>query len=435
MERSKDHLRPVHGGSAATTTTAAAAATTTAGARKRRGLLGKAWAALASAGRRLLGAAALGNDLDSDSQPQSAVDSGGRRIRQADPDFAGDEEEDGEEEEEAEEEGADVSASQDGGGEGAEAEGEFGGADGTDTVAVGAAVAASTVNRTRPPYMVGGNIIMLSKLWALDKQEEEQQQQSSTARTAASGGAANGPCRPTNVLFKFVDGDFNDAPYSQQLATIFRTGTHGLHAPSSNEACMATNPRLFDDVWPGRGQTRHTSEQCAGCVGTTGVVHTYAYGHTRAASCYIFLRARPFLCVLTHAATHNATQPCRRVGGRARRRPDPRLLYAAGAGRGAAAAGRLVRAGVCVCVRVCVCVVVSCMGARLLTCMSCQVRAIGLGPGRLGPSMTSTPPASLQLHSSGLPPPQHPHLRARMHTYALFYCGSRVRVVVQHTLS
>ncbi|PNW74189.1 hypothetical protein CHLRE_13g588750v5 [Chlamydomonas reinhardtii] len=230
VERSKDHLRPVHGGSAATTTTAAAAATTTAGARKRRGLLGKAWAALASAGRRLLGAAALGNDLDSDSQPQSAVDSGGRRIRQADPDFAGDEEEDGEEEEEAEEEGADVSASQDGGGEGAEAEGEFGGADGTDTVAVGAAVAASTVNRTRPPYMVGGNIIMLSKLWALDKQEEEQQQQSSTARTAASGGAANGPCRPTNVLFKFVDGDFNDAPYSQQLATIFRTGVlAGVH--------------------------------------------------------------------------------------------------------------------------------------------------------------------------------------------------------------
>ncbi|KAG2443432.1 hypothetical protein HXX76_001790 [Chlamydomonas incerta] len=224
VERSKDYLRPVHGGTAATTTTAttnAGAATAGTGARTR-GLLSGAWAALASAGRRLLGAAAFGSHSRPASEQQSAVRSSGRRIQQADPDFAGDEEEDGEEE------GADVGAGQAGaGGEGAAAEGEFGGGDGTGAAAEGAAATAATANRTRAPYMVGGNIIMLSKLWELDKQEEEQQR----SATAASGGAAaNGPCRPTNVLFKFVDGDFNDAPYSQQLATIFRTGVlAGVH--------------------------------------------------------------------------------------------------------------------------------------------------------------------------------------------------------------
>ncbi|KXZ47787.1 hypothetical protein GPECTOR_33g669 [Gonium pectorale] len=70
--------------------------------------------------------------------------------------------------------------------------------------------AASKTNSTEagsstPPYLLDGNIILLDKLWEMDK-------------------AAGLKCRQTNVLFKFVDGDFNDMSYHQQIKLIFNTG-------------------------------------------------------------------------------------------------------------------------------------------------------------------------------------------------------------------
>ncbi|EFJ43783.1 hypothetical protein VOLCADRAFT_106623 [Volvox carteri f. nagariensis] len=57
-----------------------------------------------------------------------------------------------------------------------------------------------------------------------------------------------GNCRRTNVLFTFVDGDFNDIPYHQQLKLIFRTGvlvgvhgaglTHGFFMPPGQSAVL-----------------------------------------------------------------------------------------------------------------------------------------------------------------------------------------------------
>ncbi|GIL54570.1 hypothetical protein Vafri_10320 [Volvox africanus] len=57
-----------------------------------------------------------------------------------------------------------------------------------------------------------------------------------------------GDCRRTNVLFTFVDGDFNDMPYHQQLKIIFHTGvlvgvhgaglTHGYFMPPGQSAVL-----------------------------------------------------------------------------------------------------------------------------------------------------------------------------------------------------
>ncbi|KAG2443248.1 hypothetical protein HYH02_009321 [Chlamydomonas schloesseri] len=231
VERSKDHLRPVHGGTAAasattsatTSTTAAAAAAAAAVRRRGRRLLSSAWAALSAAGRRLLGqqrgggdGGAAGGGVSQGLLLLDAMGSSGRRqMRQADANFGGDDEQEDGVEEEA---GAAAGA----GGEGDEEEGEFGDGDGTGAAATG--LTDSTANRTRPSYMAAGNVVMLAKLWALDKQEEEEQRQQQQQQSST------GPCRPTNVLFKFVDGDFNDASYSSQLATIFRTGVlAGVH--------------------------------------------------------------------------------------------------------------------------------------------------------------------------------------------------------------
>eukprot|EP00198_Chlamydomonas_reinhardtii_P006753 XP_001696089.1 predicted protein [Chlamydomonas reinhardtii] len=52
--------------------------------------------------------------------------------------------------------------------------------------------------KARPSYMIGSSIVDLEKLWALDEESGES-------------------CRRTNVLFKFVDGDFNELTYHQQL--------------------------------------------------------------------------------------------------------------------------------------------------------------------------------------------------------------------------
>lgn len=70
-----------------------------------------------------------------------------------------------------------------------------------------------------------------------------------------------GNCRRTNVLFTFVDGDFNDMPYHQQLKIIFRTGvlvgvhgaglTHGYFMPPGQSAVLQLLGDSFSKVRDG----------------------------------------------------------------------------------------------------------------------------------------------------------------------------------------
>jgi hypothetical protein len=67
-----------------------------------------------------------------------------------------------------------------------------------------------------------------------------------------------GNCRRSNVLFTFVDGDFNDMPYPQQLKTIFRTGvlvgvhgaglTHGFFMPPGQSTVLQLLGESFAKV-------------------------------------------------------------------------------------------------------------------------------------------------------------------------------------------
>ncbi|GIL80066.1 hypothetical protein Vretimale_12885 [Volvox reticuliferus] len=67
-----------------------------------------------------------------------------------------------------------------------------------------------------------------------------------------------GNCRRTNVLFTFVDGDFNDMPYHQQLKIIFHTGvlvgvhgaglTHGFFMPPGQSAVLQLLGDSFEKV-------------------------------------------------------------------------------------------------------------------------------------------------------------------------------------------
>ncbi|KAG2497506.1 hypothetical protein HYH03_004658 [Edaphochlamys debaryana] len=112
------------------------------------------------------------------------------------------------------------------------------------TAAGAAAPPPPPSNRTggrprKPAYVVGANEINLEKLWAEDA-------------------AAGRGCRRTNVLFKFVDGDFNDMPYHQQLQIIFRTGllagvhgaglTHGFFLPPGQSAVLQLLGEGFANV-------------------------------------------------------------------------------------------------------------------------------------------------------------------------------------------
>ncbi|PNH01269.1 hypothetical protein TSOC_012858 [Tetrabaena socialis] len=91
----------------------------------------------------------------------------------------------------------------------------------------------------KPPYVIGTSVISLEKLWAMDA-------------------AAGDSCRQTNVQFKFVDGDFNDMPYHQQLQLIFRTGvlvgvhgaglTHGYFLPPAQSAVLQLLGESFAKV-------------------------------------------------------------------------------------------------------------------------------------------------------------------------------------------
>ncbi|KAG2497283.1 hypothetical protein HYH03_004867 [Edaphochlamys debaryana] len=153
------------------------------------------------------------------------------------------------------EDGEDVSDTEYGGGEGASG-GEGGEEDydedyededeleeeaETGEEAGGAAAVAAPVNVTKvkPAYMISNNIVSLDRLWEMD---------------AADGHS----CRRTNVLFKFVDGDFNEMPYHQQLQTIFRTGvlagvhgaglTHGFFLPPGQSAVLQLLGESFASV-------------------------------------------------------------------------------------------------------------------------------------------------------------------------------------------
>lgn len=119
-------------------------------------------------------------------------------------------------------------------------EGDSGGddddADG-DGESDGDASGDSADESSRPQYIVGSNVIALEKLWEEDKGSN---------------------CRKTNVLFKFVDGDFNDMPYHQQLNQVFRTGvlvgvhgaglTHGFFMPPGQSAVLQLLGQSFAQV-------------------------------------------------------------------------------------------------------------------------------------------------------------------------------------------
>lgn len=88
-----------------------------------------------------------------------------------------------------------------------------------------------------PAYKLRSNVLQLDKLWESDTD-----------------------CRKGNILFKFVDGDFNDVPYHQQLPQIFRTGvlvgvhgaglTHGYLLPPGQSAVLQLLGNYFANVPP-----------------------------------------------------------------------------------------------------------------------------------------------------------------------------------------
>ncbi|PNW79644.1 hypothetical protein CHLRE_08g361250v5 [Chlamydomonas reinhardtii] len=142
----------------------------------------------------------------------------------------------GEEDEEEEEE-------EDGNGGGGVAAAATAASTATTAAAGGAAAANATISPKakpqRPSYMIGSSIVDLEKLWALDEESGES-------------------CRRTNVLFKFVDGDFNELTYHQQLQVIFRTGvlagvhgaglTHGYFLAPGQSAVLQLLGDSFKEV-------------------------------------------------------------------------------------------------------------------------------------------------------------------------------------------
>ncbi|KAG2426196.1 hypothetical protein HXX76_013177 [Chlamydomonas incerta] len=135
-------------------------------------------------------------------------------------------------------------ATGEGGGEEDEQEedndGEGGGGGGAAAASSAATTTTAAAPRApRPPYMIGSSIVDLEKLWALDEQAGES-------------------CRRTNVLFKFVDGDFNELTYHQQLQVIFRTGvlagvhgaglTHGFFLAPGQSAVLQLLGDAFKEV-------------------------------------------------------------------------------------------------------------------------------------------------------------------------------------------
>ncbi|GIL93372.1 hypothetical protein Vretifemale_20773 [Volvox reticuliferus] len=88
-------------------------------------------------------------------------------------------------------------------------------------------------------YIIGNNAIALDRLWELDN-------------------IINGGCRRTNVLFKFVEGDFSDESFNMQLQTIFRTGVlvgvhgaglaHGFFMPPGQSAVLQLLGKSFAKV-------------------------------------------------------------------------------------------------------------------------------------------------------------------------------------------
>lgn len=64
---------------------------------------------------------------------------------------------------------------------------------------------AVAARQPRHPYMIGNNISLLDKLW---EQHE----------------AAGDHSLRTNILFKFVDGEYDNVPYDELAQTVFRTG-------------------------------------------------------------------------------------------------------------------------------------------------------------------------------------------------------------------
>ncbi|KXZ45042.1 hypothetical protein GPECTOR_59g650 [Gonium pectorale] len=90
-----------------------------------------------------------------------------------------------------------------------------------------------------PSYIIGNNIVALEKLWALDNETDP-------------------GCRRSNVLFKFVYGDFEGMSYYDQLQTVFRTGVlagvhgaglaHGFFLPPGQSAVLQLLGESFAQV-------------------------------------------------------------------------------------------------------------------------------------------------------------------------------------------
>ncbi|GFR49172.1 hypothetical protein Agub_g11194 [Astrephomene gubernaculifera] len=192
----------------------------------RRGLLGRPLAAAAwgPGGRR----ATLGSTRSASTAGSGSSHGGGEvdigKEYAVDGDYSGDDEGgETEAEEDVQDMGADGDDDTDDGGE----------ANLTTEAAEGA---GNGTNTTKPSYMIANNIISLARLWALETDG----------------------CRRTNVLFKFVDGDFNDMPYHGQLHTIFRTGvlvgvhgaglTHGFFMPPGQSAVLQLLGESFSKV-------------------------------------------------------------------------------------------------------------------------------------------------------------------------------------------
>lgn len=172
-------------------------------------------ASIAPVGLRLVQAAAVDNEYDNDS---FVDDSESREM-----DYSGS---DGPEEEDDLEDLA------------------IGGAGGSDNMST-TVWAGSGGNGTSHPFKVAKNILMLERLWDVDQE------------------VTKSACRRTNVVFKFVEGYFDDESYYMQLQTMFRTGVlvgvhgaglaHGFFMPPGISAVLQLLGKPVAEVQARRG--------------------------------------------------------------------------------------------------------------------------------------------------------------------------------------